>query len=374
MKLTQILKQKQKNLREGRYLNEAEVIQGVILPILLELGWPVDDTSVVVPQHKTDSKNHQVDLALCLQYRKPQVYIEVKAVGKIDPESSVEQLFNYALQSGEPVVPLAVLTDGQEWNFYLPEKQGRFNDRKVCRLDILESDLIKSQKILEGYLSYENIKTGKAFDKARADYTSGKNNKVAEKAVPKAYEEILKDKPDELIKIISKKTEALSGYIPSEDSILDFLEQLYNSWIAASHSYHEKNYKVSINENIDTRVDGKYLFICDGRKHLFRNSKELMVNIFKFLAECDNTFLERFASRKHGIKRKYVAKDKYDLYGNRKDLAERFSAKITSEWWIGTNYSDDMKKKILQLALEVAAPSLANHNLEIIINNDRITV
>ena len=37
-------------LREGAFINEASVSQGILLPVLNELGWPVFDTTVVVPE------------------------------------------------------------------------------------------------------------------------------------------------------------------------------------------------------------------------------------------------------------------------------------------------------------------------------------
>jgi len=37
-------------LREGRFTSEAAVSQGILLPALHELGWPVFDTSIVIPE------------------------------------------------------------------------------------------------------------------------------------------------------------------------------------------------------------------------------------------------------------------------------------------------------------------------------------
>jgi hypothetical protein len=35
---------------------------------------------------------------------------------------------------------MAVLTDGQEWHFFLPTEQGDYGERRVYKLDLLERD------------------------------------------------------------------------------------------------------------------------------------------------------------------------------------------------------------------------------------------
>ena len=83
-----------------------------------------------------------------------------------------------------------------------------------------------------------------------------------------------------------------------------------------------------------------------------------MTKIFKLLHQDDNTFLKRFASRKHGKKRRYLSQDKYELYPGRPDLAEQHSIEIVPGWWLGTNYSRKNIQDIINLALEVAGPHL----------------
>lgn len=88
------------------------------------------------------------------------------------------------------------------------------------------------------------------------------------------------------------------------------------------------------------------------------SAREVMTILFELLAKEDDTFLEKFASRKHGRKRRYLAKDKYDLYPGRPDLAEAKSVEVVSGWWLGTNYSRKNIQDIIDLALEVIEPQL----------------
>ena len=72
-----------KNVREGlrsnAFLSEAAVSQGILLPALHELGWPVFNTRVVVPEFSLEGR--RVDFALCHPANRPAVFVEVKKVG-----------------------------------------------------------------------------------------------------------------------------------------------------------------------------------------------------------------------------------------------------------------------------------------------------
>jgi hypothetical protein len=85
-----------------------------------------------------------------------------------------------------------------------------------------------------------------------------------------------------------------------------------------------------------------------------------MTKLFQLLSQEDNGFLDRFASRKHGKKRRYLSKDKRDLSPGRPDLVEQHSVEVVAGWWLGTNYSRRNIQDIIELALEVAGPQLRN--------------
>ena len=100
-------------IQAGRFVNEAAVSQGIILRLLQALGWPAYHTQVVCPEYALEGR--RADHALCHPSSKPIAFIEVKQIGQ--SEGAQRQLFEYAFHIG---VPLAILTDGQEWNFFLP--------------------------------------------------------------------------------------------------------------------------------------------------------------------------------------------------------------------------------------------------------------
>ena len=130
--LRDVIERIQNDLRSGRFTNEAAVSQGIVLPVLYELGWPVFDTRSVAPEYALEGR--RVDFALCDGSDRPKVFLEVKRVGQA--EGSDRQLFEYAFHRG---VPVAILTDGQEWSFYLPAEEGHYEERRVYKIDLLRA-------------------------------------------------------------------------------------------------------------------------------------------------------------------------------------------------------------------------------------------
>ena len=162
MSLGEEISRIRKDLESGRFRNEASVSLGAVIPTLGALKWPVYNTDIVAPEYPLEAR--RVDFALCYPELKPRVFIEVKQVGQT--EGADKQLFEYAFHAG---VPMAVLTDGQEWHFYLPGEQGAYQERRVYKLDLLERDLEECVDRLQRYLSYENVRTGDAIKAARRD-------------------------------------------------------------------------------------------------------------------------------------------------------------------------------------------------------------
>jgi len=87
-----------------------------------------------------------------------------------------------------------------------------------------------------------------------------------------------------------------------------------------------------------------------------RSARGVMQGVLRRLAKADQTFLERFTARKHGKKRRFVARDRAELYPGRPDLAE-YAVEFMPGWWMGTNYSKQAITEIIRLACEVAGVS-----------------
>ena len=358
MTITIHIEKIRQGLREGRFTSEAAVSQGILLPALHELGWPVFDTTIVIPEFSVEGR--RVDYALCHPENRPSVFIEVKRVGL--SEGADRQLFEYAFHLG---VPMAILTDGQEWSFYLPGEQGRYDERRVYKLDLLERDISEAKNRLVRYLSYDNVCSGSALNAARSDYQDVARVRIIEANIPKAWECLLKEQDSLLLDLIAEKVEVLCGYKPDLDLCGQFLEtQIRNR-------QHFDNYKperepaikqpkpfTPASAIIRTRTSDNFNFEYKGKEFSARSAREVMTKLFQILSQEDSGFLDRFASRKHGKKRRYLTRDKTDLYPGRPDLADQHSIEVVSGWWLGTNYSRRNIQDIIELALEVAGPQV----------------
>ncbi|AHB87882.1 type I restriction-modification system restriction subunit HsdR family [Thermosynechococcus sp. NK55a] len=357
MAISNHIEQVRERLRRGEFISEAAVSQGILLPTLHELGWPVFDTNVVVPEFSV--QGGRVDFALCNPPRRPFIFIEVKRVGI--SEGADRQLFEYAFHSG---VPIAVLTDGQEWSFYLPGEQGRYDERRVYKLDLLEREIAEAVSRLERYLQYERVCSGEALKSARADYQNVARGREIEATLPRAWESLLEEPDSLLLELLAEKVADLCGYKPDLDLCSEFLKSnrqlgVVSAYPIPSHQQTAMRRAPEHREQISrSRTTGSFSFVFEGKTYEAASAVKVMVTVFRLLAEADAGFLDRFASRKHGTKRRYIARNRQELYPGRPHLAEKHFIELVPGWYMGTNYSRKRIQEILDSALEVVDPEL----------------
>ncbi len=332
------------NLRAGRYTNEAAVSQGVVLRLLQALNWPVFDSQVVVPEFTVETR--RVDFALCHPTRRPKVFIEVKSVGQ--SEGADRQLFEYAFHAG---VPLAVLTDGQAWHFYLPAEEGHYEERRVYKLDVLERDRKESADRLTRYLEYRAVCSGDAIDAARRDFQDVTRDRRIKEALPQAWRKLLEDQDDLLVELLADKVESLCGYKPTTEIVSTFLSS--QPFTPGSPALKAPGPHPRPSPTPPSGAP-RFGFRLNGQDYAGHSAREVMIQLFEELHARDQTFLERFAARpRHGRSRRYLARTRAELYPGRPDL-EQYSHQLRSGWWVGTNYSRVSIDQIIRMACEVA--------------------
>ncbi len=341
----------QGNLRRGRFANEAAVSQGIVLPTLQALGWPVFDTMVVAPEYALEGR--RVDYALCEKPDRPKVFVEVKGVGQTD--GGDRQLFEYAFHRG---VPMAVLTDGQQWSFFLPGEEGKYEERRVYKLDLLERDAAECVERLNRYLDFTRVRSGDALTAARSDYRDAARVREIVATLPNAWRSLVEEQDTLLIDLLADKVEDMCGYKPDPDACSSFLSELSRQaapTVASvpdrlqSHPDRMQRSKVT-----SEKAPGRAFVVLEGQTYHARAAREVMLRVFSLLNEQDPGFLDRFAARKHGKKRRYIARDKSELYPGQPDLCNTAADEIVPGWWLGTNYSRQSIEKIIRMACEVA--------------------
>lgn len=348
----------QAGIRSGRFVNEASISQGIILRLLQALGWPTFDTQVVWPEYTLEGR--RVDFALCHPKNRPAVFVEAKQIGQ--SEGSERQLFEYAFHLG---VPMAILTDGQEWQFFLPAEQGLYQERRVYKLDLLERSVEESVFRLQRYLAYTDVCSGKAMDAARADYRNVSRERTIATTLPSAWQKLLEEQDSQLLELLIDKVESLCGYKPDEETVSNFLAQQAGTTPPRRQprsSTPPAPPQPSIRPAVPViavaevnRQPGRHGCHIGGTFYPAATAKEVMVTVFEQFCQQDPTFGARFIARpKHGRKRRYLAATKEELYPGRPDLAELASYRLRNGLWLGTNASSATIETIIQMACEVA--------------------
>lgn len=357
-------------MKAGRFPNEASVSQGIVLRLLNALGWPTYETEHVWPEYSLSGR--RVDYALCSPPGKPIAFIEVKQIGQSD--GAERQLFEYAFHDG---VPMAILTDGREWNFFLPGEQGDYGERRVYKLDIIERDIVECCERLRRYLQYSAVASGAAIQAARDDYRNVSRERQMLSALPKAWSQIIADEDELLLEIVADRVESLCGFKPGPDMVARYLRETQRSQTAPSLARVPSAAgltkrlvggmpELSANEHYVSPAKPAPLparsptnfgngFTFAGVFHPTRNAIDTLRQVFEVLMLKDATFAERFASLpKHGRSRRYLARNANDLYPGRADLAQEFSTELPSGWWLSTNHSKHTIGQIVAMACDVA--------------------
>lgn len=345
MDLAQHIEEIRAGVKAGRYVNEASVSQGIVLRLLQALGWPSYDTQIICPEYSLEGR--RVDFALCHPATKPIAFIEVKQIGQSD--GAERQLFEYAFHVG---VPLAILTDGQEWNFFLPAEQGSYGERRVYKLDIVERDIAECVARMNRYINYEAITSGRAIAAAREDYKDVARDRKVRATLPEAWTKLVVEEDELLLELVAEQVESLCGFKPDLDTVAGFLKKCVPPTIAPLPPVPRPEPRP---HPFEPGPPGHVGFSLNGKFSRQRNAKDVLVNVFETLAARDASFLERFASLpRHGRKRRYLARTQDELYPGRPDLARENSVKVGSVWYLGTNASRQAINRIIEMACEVA--------------------
>ena len=156
--------------------NEAQAKEWIIRPILDLLGWGRRE---IIPEHSVETQS--VDYALQI-YGENKLFIESKRPKK-NLENYQKQLLEYCFKEG---VELAILTNGNEWWFYLPLKKGAWNNRKFYTINILEHEIEDIIGKFDLLLSRKNVETGEAVQQAESILESRRREKLIRETLPQA--------------------------------------------------------------------------------------------------------------------------------------------------------------------------------------------
>jgi predicted type IV restriction endonuclease len=136
-------------------LNEEDRKQKFVSKIFSLLNWDIHNPKEVSHEQKVEEL--RVDYSL-KEKNKDKVFIEAKRVSE-DLKKHQEQLLNYSFIKG---IKLAILTNGIQWEFYLPLKEGNWRERKFHNINLKDDE---TENIVDNFnklLSKENVFNGSA--------------------------------------------------------------------------------------------------------------------------------------------------------------------------------------------------------------------
>ena len=259
-------------------------------------------------------------------------------------------------------VQLAILTDGQEWNFFLPAEQGSYSERRVYRLDIIEREASESEARFLRYLEYSAATSGNAIAAAREDIKNTSRLRQMESALPKAWAKLIEDEDELLIELVADCVADICGFKPEPDMVAEFIKSQLSQSNIKPAVINQATRQAAIptlvpqsDRTIQTVNNDRIGYSFRGKFHPCRNGRHVMTSVFLMLSEVDNSFFQRFAGLpKHGRSRRFLAEKPQDLYPDRPVLARDHSTEITPGWWLGTNVSKKQISIIVEMACGVA--------------------
>jgi hypothetical protein len=221
-----------KKLQEGIYLNEEHVRQSLVCRLLshYKIGWNIWDPTEVnteFPPTPTEDKT-RIDIALFEKESSQSVFIEVKAVGKMQSKlRDIEmQVRDYNKNN---TALFSVITDGKTWRFYYSLTGGEFHQKFFKKCDLIEDDFEDLEQIFLLFFGKENIRTGRAEEQARKYHQSTKEEKDIQDCLPTARR-LVQDPPyPSLPQAIAKLIKQQKGYVLSEDKISEILTRVTES-------------------------------------------------------------------------------------------------------------------------------------------------
>ena len=208
------------HLQSGELTNEAQIKQAVILPVLRALGWDDADPTAFKPEYATPGG--WVDYAL-LDHGTPLVFVEAKREGAVDSRGE-EQLFRYANNQG---VPLLVLSDGDNWDFFLSMAAGEPPQRRFHHLRLRDQGSVQAHVgFLKQHLAKIRVVSGDSKIDAERRLAHKRVQNRAREAIPRAWQSLLSGSDEMLCLLLSEAVETDCGTVPDPEDVAEYLTTL----------------------------------------------------------------------------------------------------------------------------------------------------
>ena len=332
-------------------ISEADARVASIDPILDALLWDTRDLRLVRNEYSVDGR--KVDYALLLG-RNPGVFIEAKRPGLVDSEGE-DQLFQYATNQG---VPLLILTDGDQWNFYLSMEAGHPTDRMFYSFKFSESnDLNDSIDKLNRCLNRKGIVSGSALTYAHELHAKKTQPEKTKHELVRVWNHAIETEEPFIVDFLIEEVMRDSGIKADKEVVLEFLSKL---------KYEDEEELTGRNIVIDPtpkppKNDGRKVnkkpkivgFIYQNRKYSTKSAFDTLKAVILELSKEEKDLLSLIEKETLSNKRTWVSRDKNNLF-DRDDLVQKHSFSLKRGWYIGSNIGTNVVRKRIQGVCELA--------------------
>ena len=171
----------------------------VINPILLALGWDTTQSADVTVEAKAGKD--EVDYHLHFGDSKVWL-VEAKRVDDDALADARTQLFNYAWGIG---AGMGVITNGYEWDFYLPLAQTAEDRRLFEVVDLIGQSTEDVVTRLTKYLSKEKLISGEAIHEAELQLPNFVPYKELEPLVREEWNKLIDEQNEEIINVLFRR-------------------------------------------------------------------------------------------------------------------------------------------------------------------------
>ena len=207
------------NIRSQRdiaRLNEASVRQVVVLQILAALEWDQFNHAEVTPEFAVGSGRVDYSLQTGGQSK---FFIEVKGGGEaLLPHQG--QLLRYSFERG---VSLAVLTNGLDWWFYLPLREGSWEERRFSGINVMSEDRDNVEAVLLSVLSKDRVESGSAIEYGETLLERRRKDRIVNDTLPKAWSSLVSEPDEFLVELLVERVEHISKITPDSSLVRNFI-------------------------------------------------------------------------------------------------------------------------------------------------------
>jgi len=294
--------------------DEATVRQVVVLQILSALGWNPYDRREVTPEFGVGGG--QVDYSLRIG-EQSKVFIEVKRGGEnLSPHQ--DQLLRYSFERG---VGLATLTNGLDWWFYLPLREGSWEQRRFSAISITSADSDAVQAVFNNALSKNGVASGSAIEYAENLLDQQRRVALVNTTLPKAWQALIEDPDSLLVDLLAETVERIAQVKPDASQVRDFIQNAWTQRItspdtAPAHEPPERLSRIanrSAARPRNRRSPGPEALVFLGSQYLVVTWTDVLQSLSVIIYERHPAIFAERVSELRGTSRVYYSRDPNEL-------------------------------------------------------------